>query len=50
MNIIQEEINKTDYSNMYYNVENGDIYLHTKYFLKQNNYTELIKHIIQVTK
>ena len=49
MNIVQEETVHPNYSNMYYSVENGDIYLHTKYFLKQTNYTELIKHIIQVT-
>lgn len=43
------ESNFLDYSNLYYNLENGDIFLKTKYFFKQTDYTEFIKHIIQVT-
>ena len=43
------EPNFLDYSNLYFNLENGDIFLKTKYFFKQTDYTEFIKHIIQVT-
>ena len=43
------ESNFLDYNNLYFNLENGDIFLKTKYFFKQTDYTEFIKHIIQVT-
>lgn len=49
MNSSQIEINHLDYSNLYFSLQNGDIFLKTKYFIKQNDYTEFIKHIIQVT-
>lgn len=49
MNISQIQSESLDYSQLYFNLENGDIYLKTKYFYKQSDYTEFIKHIIQVT-
>ena len=49
MNSSQEESCQMDFSNLYYNIENGDIFLKTKYFYKQSDYTEFIKHIIIVT-
>lgn len=49
MNVNQLESNMLDYNNLYFNLENGDVCLTTKYFYKQSDYTEFIKHIIQVT-
>lgn len=49
MNTNQVESNILDYSKLYFNLENGDVCLRTKYFYKQSDYTEFIKHIIQVT-
>lgn len=49
MNINSVESCQMDYNSLYYNIENGDIFLKTKYFYKQTDYTEFIKHIIMVT-
>ena len=49
MNSNQEESCQMDFNKLYYNIENGDIFLKTKYFYKQSDYTEFIKHIILVT-
>ena len=49
MNISQKETIQMNFNNLYYNTQCGDMYLITKYFIKQQDYTELIKHIIKIT-